>query len=309
MPQLVKLHFKAPVHLGEAGLGLEESAITLHSDTLFSSIFQVWLRLYGCGPPDLLITSAFPYVGEKYFFPRPLIGIPGFTPELGTQFGKELKKLRFVSLRYFSSWVRGEAFDCGRMLEDSRELNEALAVAVRPRVALDRLTSAPSLYFVGETRFDRLKGAGLFFLVDVAPGDWARFKAAVKLLGEEGIGGRRSQGYGVFEPEFPGEIKLEGPDRADGFVTLSLVYPETAEEVRDNLLAYRLVERTGWLEGAGGNRGLRHLRVLMFGEGSVFKKPVRGRLVDVTPKGFDLHRVYRNGRAFGVGVRLEGGGS
>lgn len=307
MSQLVKLRFKAPVHLGEAGFGPEESAVILHSDTLFSSIFQVWFCLYGCGPPDLLLSSAFPYVGEEYYFPCPLLPVPPLPFRYVMQYREESRQPHFVSLRYFSCWIKGEAFDYGRMVEDTRELYEALMLSTRPCTALDRLTFSPVLYFVGETRFDRLKDAGLFFLVDVAPGDWARFQAAMKLLGDEGIGGRRSQGYGVFEPKFLGEIDLGEPDLPEGFLSLSLVYPDTPEEVRDNLISYRLVERAGWLEDGAGNRNFRHLRVRMFAEGSVFKRPVRGKLVDVTPRGFELHPVYRNGRALGVGVKLETG--
>lgn len=308
MMQLVKLRFKAPVHIGEAGLGLEESARIVHSDTLYSAVFQTWLRVFGEAPPEFRLSSAFPFAGERYYFPRPLLPAPGYTNELALKYGKQLKRARFIERKHFVRWIKGEPLDYETLIEETQVLESVMETRVRPHVTLDRRRAASVLYFVGETVFDDRRDAGLFFLVDVQPEDWPRFQTVLTVLGEEGIGGRRSQGYGVFEPEFSGAFAIEQVSDPNAYLTLSLVYPDNSEEVRDNLVAYHLVERTGWLESMKGNLGRRHQRVLMFGEGSLFRRPVRGKLVNVAPPGFAAHPVvYRNGRAFIVGVRREEG--
>lgn len=305
---LVRLNFDAPVHLGEAGLGLEESAVWLHSDTLFSAIFKTWLQFDGTPPPEgLILSSAFPFLGEEYYFPRPFLRLPGLSREFVDERGKEIKKLRFVPGSYFFKWLKGEPFEKHEvedLLQKATEVEKAVAAVVRPQVALDRLTRSSGLYFAGETWFKR--GAGLFFLVDLPEEEWPRLQETLRLLGEEGIGGRRSLGYGVFRPEFASRFRPEEPGEPDAYLTLSLFYPDKGELTEGSLVAYRLVERTGWLEGTGGNAARRHQRVLMFAEGSVFGSRVRGRLVEVAPPGYDAHPVYRNGRAFTVGARMGG---
>ncbi len=88
---LVKLKFRAPVHLGEVGIGVEETSTYACSDTLFSGLCHAWKLAYGepalvelldqfksikDEEPPFLISSAFPYLceGEKkyFFFPVPL---------------------------------------------------------------------------------------------------------------------------------------------------------------------------------------------------------------------------------------------
>lgn len=307
MPYLVRLCFKGPAHFGEVGLGLEESSVLLRSDTLFSALYHAWLRLHGSPPPEgLTVTSAFPFTGGDLFFPRPFLRLPGASPETTRRWGKELKGLRFVHHRYFFQWLKGVPFgegDIQAMLEEEKKLKSAVVTIVRPQVTLDRLTRTSSLYFLGETWFK--EGAGLFFLARLPAEDRLPFEQALGFLGDEGIGGRRSHGYGVFSAEVV-EFDLEEPHDQNGYLTLSLFYPEEGELEQKKPVAYQLVERTGWLEGAWGWGGLRHKRVLMFAEGSVFKGRVQGSLVDVTPPEFSAHKVYRNGRAFVVGVRIGG---
>jgi len=302
---LVKIIFKTPLHIGEAGIGLEETSQFIHSDTLYSAIFQAWLRLFGETMSDVVLTSAFPFVGNIYYFPRPLLPIPDFTSDLALQYGKAIKRIRFVDYDNFKKWITGMPLDLEEVLNTSDIISKAIISAVQPKVSLDRMTLASNLYYVGETVFANSLGAGLFFLVKLKAEQMPKFKAALKFLGEEGIGGRRSQGYGAFEAEFEDSFYLDEPETPNAYVTLSLFHPASDGEIRDNLYSYRLVERTGWLEGEKANFGMRHKRVLMIAEGSVFHRRVSGTVVDVAPSGFDAHPVYRNGLAFIIGARLE----
>lgn len=302
---IVKLKFKGPVHIGKAGVGLEETCQFIHSDTLYSAIFQAWLRLFGETMSDVVLTSAFPFVDNTYYFPRPLLPIPDFTSDLAMQYGKAIKRIRFIDYDNIKKWITGKPLDLEEVLNKVDVINRAIVSAVQPKVSLDRMTSASNLYYVGETVFANTLGAGLFFLVKLKAEQKPKFEAALKLLGEEGIGGRRSQGYGAFEAEFGDNFYLDEPESPNAYITLSLFHPASDGEIRDNLYSYRLVERTGWLEGEWANFGMRHKRILMIAEGSVFHRRVSGAVIDVAPKGFDAHPVYRNGLAFLLGANVE----
>ena len=68
---------------------------------------------------------------------------------------------------------------------------------------------------------------------------------------------------------------------------------------------YELLERGGWVGSPFSGRQVLRKKVRMFREGSVF--PVRpvGQLADVTPPAFRQHRVYRNGIALSLPVRVS----
>jgi len=304
MLRLVKLRFTSPLHIGQAGLGLEESSFVIHSDTLYSCIFHTWFCLFNEPMPFISLSSAFPYVGETLYFPKPFLPLPGFNNELALKYGKSFKKMRFVAYEHFVRWIKGISLDFDKMLDDNSELERIMRFSIRPQVALDRLTASSKLYFVGETYFDIRQNAGLFFIVDLADVNWEKLKQVIIFMGEEGIGGRKSSGYGHFEPTFVNGFIIDEIDKPDAYLTLSLVCPASDDEVRENLIAYQLIERTGWLESKQKNYGIRHQRLMMLEEGSIFKKAPLGKIVDVAPPGFDAHPVYRYGKAFNVGVKL-----
>ena len=75
----VKLDIHSPVHIGKEGLGMEDSSVMLHSDTLYSAIYSAWKELFPIeGELLLRISSAYPYVKNTYFFPKPGLPAPGF---------------------------------------------------------------------------------------------------------------------------------------------------------------------------------------------------------------------------------------
>ncbi|PDO09537.1 MAG: type III-A CRISPR-associated RAMP protein Csm4 [Candidatus Reconcilbacillus cellulovorans] len=317
----VEMRFRGPVRIGTGGFGMEGSGLILHSDTLFSALYIAWLRLYGGPVPKMRVSSAFPRAGGVVYYPRPQLPIPGLTPDDALAFGKSLKALRWVAEPSFFRWIRGAAFraeDVHAMLKAEEVLDKQAAVRDRPRAAVDRFGAGTNLYWVGETFF--ADGDGLTFFAEVPDGEADRFCRAVEWLGDEGIGGRRSSGYGAFEPRFSaswpfeaataGEAAGGSAGNAAGYVLLSLYGPNADERRRVVALlqAYHLVERTGWTESVGGQPGLRHRRVVMVAEGSVLREPVEGGIVDVAPDGFP-HPVYRYGKAFLVGASASDGGA
>jgi CRISPR-associated protein Csm4 len=203
-------------------------------------------------------------------------------------------------------WLKGEP---GR-----RWLREQKVWGSRPvdRVTVDRVSAASAVYRIGRTVY--APGCGLWLGVRWPEGidaeAQARLETLLAHLGDRGLGGERSVGYGQFTLEEP-PLALDLPaPRADGpHLTLSRYLPRRDElpQALRNRAAYRLDAIAGWL-GAPGHQARRRKQVRMLREGSVFE-PVGaapwGRLADVQPEDWDAYPIWRWGYACPVGVRME----
>ena len=179
-----------------------------------------------------------------------------------------------------------------------------------PRVTVDRETGASAIFHAGRLLFR--PGAGLSVLFRWHDPSWRPIvERALHLLGDTGIGGERAIGHGQFDVGATEEVDLSIPAGANGFVTLAPYCPTAAElgtDVRDGVLgegaAWDLATHGGWMGVPGV--ALRHATVTMLAEGSALRAPAGvdlatatfGQLLDVTPVGYDRHRVYRYGYAF-----------
>lgn len=314
------LTFRSPIHLGRRGVGLEATEISIPADTLFSAICQTWRMFYGAasltdflaqyqnGEPFLL-TSSFPFAGDVRFFPKPLIDLKVNTDDER----KKLKKIRFLSERRFRQMVNGEsmAFDSDALINDEQlwiHGDDRCPYTVwrtdkRPRVTLDRQSSASEIWYLGGVKF--YEGCGLWFGAKFDTEETqTQIETILRVLGDTGIGGERSAGYGLFDlHNQPAESE---PEReTDRFVTLAPICPRDADEL-DMLIqgdvSYTLGERSGWIGSAEGSH-LRRQQVWMFAEGSVLKGNGSqvGRLVDLKPDACP-HPVWRYGYAWPIRI-------
>lgn len=297
----VKMYFVSPVHIGKHGIGMEGSDIIIHSDTLYSIIFQMRVKMYGIAEHlPIKITSAFPFVRDVYYLPKPGLKPPGFhKEEIRAEYAKTVKSTSFVSLDIFDKWIKEEEIDYKKLVEIGDLLSSNIKVDVRPRTAIDRLSSDTVLYFGGETIF-RKGEAGLYFAIDCQKDEWKMLREIFSLLQEEGIGGEKSSGYGRFKTEFIEDFELPTVNDGTKYITLSLYYPINKEEITNAALSYQLVQRSGWSLREG--KHVLQKRVLMFSEGSVFGREVVGEIADVSPDE-EGHPIYKYGKAFLVKVR------
>lgn len=323
----VTLAPKGAFHLGERGIGYEETSEFVRADTFFGALCSVWSLLYGehavqsdllgvgTDPwePPFLFSSAFPRAGSVRFYPKPLLPPPDGD-------AAAWKDVEWVSEAVFRAWLAreplpadlrllhgGEVAASAEELRKLRDWNEEAPlwkVTRVARVTLDVPTNATELWHFGRLHF--APECGLHLWVDVRRLA-ERLWPALRLLGDVGLGGDRSAGHGLFEVDFRQE---EPPWRASDarFVTLSPVWPppdQVAALLGDGC-AYRLVTRTGWIGGVLPTP-YRRKTVRLLAEGSVLigsTSAVWGGLADVTPDHVpDLpHRVYRWGYAFCAGV-------
>lgn len=286
------------------------------------------------------LSSLFPRVGDLPLLPMPRVRVNLAALEDRTR-GKTLKKIAYVSpgiLRHLlhedviDSFLLSESGDSdGLMLQDgkvwiTRAERKLLPEGCRkldaldlyewaiwkndtvPRVTIDRASNSSTIFQVGRTVFN--EDCGLWLLVDV--NQHSEFlENVLAILGDQGLGGERSSGYGAFEVE-PFEVPaLPAPSQGDRVMTLSRYNPteqELAAGVLGRRASYELVDVGGWLASPGGP-AQRRKRIRMIEAGSILEAahPIIGRVVDVRPEydasgGAPDHPVYRSGLALLVGM-------
>lgn len=332
----VDLHPRGSFHVGELGVGREETLPYVPSDTLYAAFVYAW-RIAGepgpFVPPPLRLTSAFPRVGPLRLYPRPFVRIRA-ARERRDELGKKLLRFGWCSERIFALLLQGadmtplarsENFigDVWFHPEDipllpppppeTGEWTRFWAVSPpAPHVAIDRARSAPNLFHSGRLTFG--PGCGLWFGAEsIAPDARTRLERALAYLADAGLGGLRSTGHGAFTFAL-GEATLPISPTPSGYaVTLSRYLPADPAEVAAVLhpegTAYKLVWVGGWCQDDVGYPW-RRKQVRMVCEGSVLRWDGRplGRVADLKPEGvgkFGDRPVLRYGLAFPVPVAQE----
>ena len=334
--KIVKLRFRSAVHLGAniSGIGIEDSQLIAHSDTLFSCLINSFAQLHSDNPntvndllkvfcedePPFRISSAFPFETRNnstvYYLPKPLVDPPEFASWAKQKYGKLVRNTQFVQITEFQNWVTGNAVELSAL--GNQNIGSFCMSEIRPQHARDRLTNATNIYHEGLTHFHH--GAGLYFLVELNNKSllkWDEFRAVLKQAGINGLGGRRSHGKGVFDvtketiSELDNNWKyLFNLPNQNGFINLSLYLPDPGTIANLDPVAYQLVPRKGWCYSSVSPTQMKRQTVTMFGEGSVFRKPLKGALADVTPQqsnqsqGFTTHNIYRYGIPISLPIKI-----
>jgi len=296
--------------------------------------------------PPFRLTSLMPYAANVYFLPYPVIAPPNVPGATDLRKRKRFKNIQWVSEVVFRAlaigkrpsdalddrdrpitihggkvWLaQAEKDQLADFIARDPETNAVQAPVLwrtdrRPRVTVDRQTSASTVYGTGTTQFNRAGDlrAGLYTVIEWLVND-ADLRALVQKtfeqLGAAGIGGERSSGYGQFEPEFT-DLKTWSIGAPDGsyFATLSPYHPRESEKVVIGPGArYNIVLRRGWLS-LPGYQNLRRASARMIADGSVLCWPgdvkSLGDLVNVTPAPLQRENsptIYRYGLAFPVRI-------
>lgn len=315
MDYRVRIAFKGPLHIGYMDGVNELSESLIHADTIFGALMSAHAKLFGdeqtkelieklknnSTETELRISSAFYFVGETYFLPRPKSETFGLEKKVSQM--KKLKKIKYVqdeilygNVEVEESDIQGQ-FLSKRSIEFQGDFDGPVMIFERPRVMIYRTNLRSNLYYFSEVHF--APNCGLWFYLSVGQAIEKPILAALKLLADEGLGGDRTYGFGHFQYELePVELPKEG----EKYVLLSPYIPgpddyDENQTIKDIVEAYELRYRTGYIHESDK----KSKRVVMFSEGSVFNKRVDGKILNVTPDGFKLEKdyeIYRYGKAF-----------
>jgi len=313
---------------------------------------NIFVQPYKNSDPPFLLTSAFPFAGSVRFYPLPVDLARLFSADFldDAELRKPLRKLHYFSEGLLRKALAGNALD-GNLFplkenddgkkgislqkgalwllpEEIKDLPEYFQRKEKdygalhyldvwqqgevPRVTIDRIAQASTLYHAGRVTF--AEGCGLWFGVE-----WRNktdyhtnaFTRALHALQDDGIGGERSSGYGAFTLNDKLE-KFNLPNANAGAIgyLLSRYHPaagELPDALNNENAAYKLVNVAGWLH-THGEADQRRRKIWMIEAGSLvyLKKDLQGSLEDVQPnyenEAGDLsHAVWRYGFALSIG--------
>lgn len=265
--KLALLDFKGGFRVGRG----DESDSTLpviHSDTFYGAIVYWAFKLYGEQAKTFALnlkTSSMIFKYEDdYVVPKPLI-----FDTLQVDDPKILKKSSYVLLSKLS---------LKKPQESVLKTNPTIIVSI-PRNALDRNTNKSSLYFI----------EAVFIKEDFTPCVILEFPDeyyemlvnCLKILGESGIGGDSTYGYGLFDFELidpPELFKRSGKY----FLTLSLCIPKEEEiekieeeikKEKPNEAYYKIIRKSGFCKDSAKPKVVLNY----LAEGSTFSFPISGR--------------------------------
>jgi CRISPR-associated protein Csm4 len=318
------LQLTAPLHLAGRGIGLEESELTVRSDTLFSAlcvaiaatrgtaVLNDLLDWHRAGEIPFVISSSFPWAGELFLLPRPRLVAPG----------GEARRARWVTPRILGRLLQGDSMTGADgamyLLRDPLvwvDPADTLTIPPLPwwriddttRVTIDRMTQASSVYRSGRAYFRT--DAGLYFLVHWREPAWRPvFDEALAYLEDAGLGGERSAGHGQFRLVRHDRLAIGDTAEASLRYTLGLYHPspdEVSAGALDPPAAFDIEVRGGWITGLAGASVWRKA-VRMLTEGALVRtaKEAPGDLVAVTPEHYDAHPIFRHGLALTLGAAL-----
>ncbi len=282
----------------------------LSSDTLYGAICSAICTLYKDfdqileqlkTSPPFLISSAFPFVGEKnvdHFFPKPIEMLRKLDNVKNEEWMKKIKKAKYIHESIFNKWINGEInegdiiendnvykIEAGLIYPGKSELKFKIKSIDIPKNSLNRLSLLSDIFYSSGNSFEN---AGLFFIIRFTKKEYEKnysdiIQSAMKFLSDRGFGGDISSGKGHFEIKCidDSEIILP-PEKGERFISLSCYHP-TSDEIKaymekENLWYDILIRRS---RGADGRT---RKQVRYFSEGSTFPdmgKEIYGRTIPI----------------------------
>lgn len=320
---LIRLRPLTPFRFGPSSGARDQTDLTLHSDSLYGAVSSAmgqlgrlyeWLAATARAPePAVRFTSLFPFSGTRLYITPPRTVWPAAAGKLRS------KSARFIPLDAVRTLLSGGSLSEDRWLIDpssacllpiERNLPAPppFRVSHRRAAAVDRQVEG-NVELHSTACLEFAPGAGLWcaavFAGASAVEQWSDpVVAAFRLLGDSGIGGERSRGWGRFEirqePWDPARLAPAGNGQPlNAWWTLSLFSPGIADQVDWERGNYSLVSRTGRVDATGSLK--RAARMVEEGSVLVAPAPPIGSAHDVAPED-SSHPVFRAGFAVTVPV-------
>lgn len=304
--RIYKLSFANGVRFGKKSL--EDGEFSFHADTLFSALCQEAL---GQGGEEKLngflqrahagtvqLSDAFPFIGERYYIPKPFLRIEPKEDQGDSNRKKLFKRMKYLPLELLKEYLSGD-FPQEHM-EDLDGLGHA---AVKTSVALRGKEEAEpyrvECYYYEE-------GNGIYFIAGYGGAeDQAFLEGLLEGLSYAGIGGKRFAGLGRFQwssGEVPA-LLLNRLDAGAGLGMLLSVALPKEEELERALgeASYQVIKRSGFVSSTSyAQEYIRKRDLYVFNAGSCFTERFEGDIYDVSSGG--SHPVYRYAKPMFMGV-------
>lgn len=321
---IIKLKDMSPLHMGTGKENYDFSATQLHSDTLSAALVAMKVR-HGASESlkefldSFTISSAFPFVGNHYFLPRPLGKLNVIFNDCDEYVSrKKIKSIKFIEQGIWNKMISGKQIVTsinqlknGFLLDNHSDFKQPYKSSVHQRVTIPREEGKDAEPFFFDWTFFQ-KEAGLYCLTDATGSKLEDLVQLFQWLGEYGIGTDKNVGGGKFSIETE-KFVIEEPTDSNGKMLLSLYIP-TEDEIKNSIhledSKYELCLRGGYMAGSQENDfwHLRKKSIYMFNVGSVFccSATLKGKIVDLKPDYNDerMHPVYRSGKPFVIPIKL-----
>ncbi len=330
---LYKLRFPNGIHVGTAsGNILEETMMSVYSDTFYSAIFNEYMKIYNDDKlykisevGNFLVSDLLPFkekedMSTDFYLPKPFISVQRQEIDKNEEEVVDRKKVKATNFipadklgEYFSFLKTGKNFpkidnDFGK-----KELYTKNKVSLQ--------NEDTKLYNIEVFKFN--KKSGLYFIVKLPEdNEWQEiFQNILESLSLTGIGGKKNSGFGQFILEDPmffyGEdfdpIESESDayinkalySNEEKFLSLSSYSPkiEEIEKIKESENYYQLIKRSGFVNSSlYSEQAEKRKQVYMLSSGSVLNFKPEGKMLDLNLHG--KHSIYRMGKPIVLGVKI-----
>jgi len=328
------LKFMTPVHFGDNAIGgkLEKNSLTCSADTFFSAVCNEAARSDAALLGELVDalksgsikhSSLFPYFinGDELelYLPKPLYrnekkkalaATYDAVKEQATKL-KAMKKTSYVRVSHL-----GKLFS--DIAEGDLETFKSPQFAVNMLVTrVNKRNEEPLPYYVGANVFN--KDAGLYFVLGLEQEELLpKVTELIESLGLEGIGGKRSSGYGKYElltSPIPVEASAEYDDICSLYTMLLAddakyqicIASQSPAKGQAAVLKngfYKLLRRSGFVNSLELEENVKYSSYYLISEGSVFKERLVGQVLELEVPGLS-YDIVRNGVGMYVGVNVN----
>lgn len=294
---IYKLTFPAGVHFGNGNLN--DSEDTFGADVMFSALYIEALKM-NLGNDffdevkngNIILSDAFPYVGEKYLLPKPRIHIDVERRGDSVQ-KKQIKKIKYIDIEKIETYFEGSYSFNDDPYKELGIFKQQIMASVRHEESETRP------YYVG-TYYYKEKN-GLYIIAGFKNEDSRYlFEDLLDSLHYVGIGGKKSSGLGKFVFSYGNktavfEKYLNGSGKYKILVSGALPAKAELEKALKGA-SYSLRKKSGFVYSDNYAPEERKKKdMYIFEAGSCFENSFEGDIYDVSEDG--QHPVYRYAKA------------
>lgn len=331
---LYKLRFPNGIHIGTAfGNTLEETMISVYSDTFYSALFNEYMKIYNndelykiSESGDFLLSDLLPFkekedMSTDFYLPKPFISIE--RKEIKKDDDEKIDRKKVKATNFIPADKLGEYFSFLKNGKNFPEIDDNFGkkqLYTKNKVSLENEDT--KLYNIEIFKFN--EKSGLYFIVKLPKDEkWQRiFENILESLSLTGIGGKKNSGFGQFTIEKTIILdninfnivefnSCEFINKAlfsveKNFLILSSYSPkiEEIEKIKENGNFYQLIKRSGFVNSSSySEQAEKRKQVYMLSSGSVLNFKPEGKILDLNLHG--KHSIYRMGKPIVLGVKYE----